>query len=69
MTLKELGGLFKSYPVVVPTFHGEEVSLDQFRKLTVQNLRQAGNFVGGYEYSRFSLYTAISDNFSPLSSN
>ncbi len=75
MTLEELGGLFKSYPVVVQTFHGEDVSLEQFRKLAVQNLRQAGNFLvvnylrpslgqkGGGHISPVAAYHEQSDQF------
>ncbi len=75
MTLEELGGLFKSYPVVVQTFHGEEVSLEQFRKLAVQNLRQAENFLvvnylrrslgqkGGGHISPVAAYHEQSDQF------
>jgi len=75
MTLKELGGLFQSYPVVVQTFHGEEVSLEQFRQLTVQNLQQAENFVvvnylrrslgqkGGGHISPVAAYDEQSDRF------
>ncbi len=75
MTLEELGGLFRSYQVVVQTFHGEEVSLEQFRKLAVQNLQQAENFVvvnywrrslgqkGGGHISPLAAYDEKSDRF------
>ena len=75
MTLEELAGLFKSYPVEVETFHGEEVSLEQFRKLAIQNLQQAGNFLvvnylrrslgqkGGGHISPVAAYHQQSDQF------
>ena len=65
MTLKELGGLFQSYPVVVQTFHGEEVSLAQFRKLAVQNLQESGNFLI-VNYSRKSLGQKGGGHISPI---
>ena len=75
MTLEELGGLFKSYPVDVQTFHGEEIDLEQFRKLAVQNLQQPGNFLvvnylrrslgqkGGGHISPIAAYHEQSDQF------
>ncbi len=75
MTLKELAGLFKSYPVVVETFHGEEVSLEKFRQLAIQNLQQADNFIvvnylrrslgqeGGGHISPVAAYDEQSDRF------
>ena len=65
MTLEELDKLFKSYQVVTETFHGEEVSLEQFRKFTVQNLRQAGNFVV-INYLRPSLGQKGGGHISPV---
>ena len=65
MTLEELGGLFQSYPVAVQTFHGEEISLEQFRKLAVQNLQQPGNFLV-VNYSRRSLGQKGGGHISPI---
>ena len=65
MTLEELGGLFQSYPVIVQTFHGEEISLEQFRKLAVQNLQQPGNFLV-VNYSRRSLGQKGGGHISPI---
>ncbi|MDJ0731910.1 MAG: phytochelatin synthase family protein [Crocosphaera sp.] len=45
MTLQQLGGLLKSYPVDVEVYHGDEVSLDEFRQRIVNNLKQENNFV------------------------
>ncbi len=45
MTLQELGGLLKSYPLDVEIYHGDEVSLEAFRQKIVNNLKQANNFV------------------------
>lgn len=75
MTLAELAGLFKSYPVAVETFHGEDVSLEQFRELAIQNLHQADNFLvvnylrrslgqkGGGHISPVAAYHEQSDQF------
>ncbi|PZD75232.1 hypothetical protein C1752_00520 [Acaryochloris thomasi RCC1774] len=75
MTLQELGGLFQSYPLDVQVFHGQEVSLDQFRNSVVQNLQQPKNFVavnylrrslgqkGGGHISPIAAYNAESDRF------
>ena len=65
MTLEELGKLFTSYPLVTETFHGKEVSLEQFRKLIVQNLRQTENFVV-INYLRRSLGQKGGGHISPL---
>lgn len=45
MTLQELGGLLKSYPVDVQVYHGSEVSLTEFRQRIIKNLKQPNNFV------------------------
>lgn len=75
MTLKELTGLLTSYPVTVQTFHGEQVSLEEFRELTVQNLQETDNFVivnylrkslgqkGGGHISPIAAYHEESDRF------
>ncbi len=65
MTLEELEGLFASYPVEVQTFHGDEVSLQQFRQLAVQNLQQPGNFIV-VNYLRRSLEQKGGGHISPV---
>ena len=65
MTLQELAGLFKSYPVAVETFHGEDVSLEQFRQLAIQNLQESGNFLV-VNYSRRSLGQKGGGHISPV---
>lgn len=45
MTLEELGKLLTSYPVKAEVYHGGDVSLEEFRALAVQNLRESENFV------------------------
>jgi len=45
MTLQELGGLLNSYSVDVQVYHSAETSLDEFRRLVVENLEQPRNFV------------------------
>ena len=65
MTLQELGGLFKSYPVDVQVFHGEDVSLDQFRNLAVRNLQKPKNFIA-INYLRRSLGQKGGGHISPI---
>lgn len=45
MTLKELAGIFQTYSVKVQTFHGEDITLERFRELAIQNLKQPNNFL------------------------
>jgi len=45
MTLDQLGQLLATYPVSPKVYHAGGLSLPQFRRLMVQNLRERGNFV------------------------
>lgn len=45
LTLAELAGLFETYPVTAEIYHGEDVSVDEFRDLIVQNLSEPDNYV------------------------
>lgn len=45
MTLQELGGLLKSYQVKAQVYHAGNTSLEEFRKLAVDNLKQSDNFI------------------------
>jgi len=46
MTLQQLGGLFASYNnVKVKIVHGSEITLEEFRRQVVENLKQPGNYV------------------------
>ena len=45
ITLEELGGLLTSYGVKTQVYHAGNTSLEEFRKLTAENLKQPGNFV------------------------
>lgn len=45
LTLAELAGLLESYPVQAEIYYGSEVTLADFRRLIVQNLAEADNFV------------------------
>ena len=45
MTLQELGSLLKSYQVKTQVYHAGNTSLEEFRKLAVDNLRQSDNFI------------------------
>jgi len=45
MTLDQIGGLLASYNVKVNVYHAADTSLEKFRSLTAENLKQPGNFV------------------------
>lgn len=45
MTLYQLGQLLASYSVKVKVYHASDTNLTEFRRLTVENLKQPGNFV------------------------
>lgn len=46
MSLRQLGGLLSSYDdVKVKVYHAGDSSLQEFRKLAVENLKQPGNFI------------------------
>jgi len=65
MTLDQLGGLLATYPVATQVYHAGDSSLEQFRKLAVENLRQPGNFIL-VNYLRTSLGQQSSGHISPL---
>lgn len=45
MTLEELGEFLASYPVNVKVYHASETSVEEFRQLVIENLKQPNNFV------------------------
>lgn len=45
ITLEQLGQLLASYGTKVKVYHASETSLEEFRRLTAENLKQQGNFV------------------------
>ena len=45
MTLDQLGQLVASYGVNVKVYHASDISLEDFRKLASENLKQQNNFV------------------------
>ena len=65
MTLEELAKLFQSYELEAQAFHGEDVSLKQFRQLVVKNLQQADNFIV-VNYLRRSLGQKGGGHISPV---
>ncbi|MBC6478521.1 MAG: phytochelatin synthase family protein [Hormoscilla sp. GM7CHS1pb] len=65
MTLSELGKLLASYPVKAEVYHGGDVSLEEFRALAVQNLRESENFVL-VNYLRKSIGQERGGHISPL---
>ncbi len=65
MTLQELGGLLKSYPLDVEVYHGGEVSLEEFRQRIVNNLQQENNFVL-VNYLRSSIGQQRGGHISPI---
>jgi hypothetical protein len=65
MTLQQLGGLLKTYPVQVSVHHASDLSLDQFRDLAIQNLQQPNNFVL-VNYLRRTIGQEAGGHISPL---
>ncbi|MGI8503881.1 MAG: phytochelatin synthase family protein [Hassallia sp.] len=45
MTLDQIGGLLASYSVKVNVYHAADTSLEKFRSLAAENLKQPGNFI------------------------
>ena len=45
MNLEQIGSLIASYGVQVQVYHAADTSLDKFRQLAAENLKQPGNFV------------------------
>ena len=45
MTLQELGSLLSSYQVKTKVYHAGNTSLEEFRKLAADNLKQSDNFI------------------------
>jgi Phytochelatin synthase len=76
MNLQQLGGLLSSYDgVKVQVYHGSNSSLEEFRKLAAENLKQPDNFVlvnylrkeigqerGGH-ISPLAAYNEVTDRF------
>lgn len=75
LTLAELAGILRSYPVEAEIYYGSDISLDQFRQLVATNLAEPDNFVlinylrraigqerGGH-ISPVAAYDADSDQF------
>ena len=65
MTLNELAGIFQTYSVKVQTFHGEDITLERFRELAIQNLQQPKNFLV-VNYLRSSLGQKGGGHISPV---
>lgn len=45
LTLEQLGQLFASYSLKVEVYRGSNITLDEFRQLVAENLKQPNNFV------------------------
>ncbi|MBW4610042.1 MAG: phytochelatin synthase family protein [Hassallia sp. WJT32-NPBG1] len=45
MTLDQIGGLLASYNVKVNVYHAGDTSIEKFRSLAAENLKQPGNFI------------------------
>jgi hypothetical protein len=75
LTLAQLAAIFESYPVKAEIHYGGDLSLDAFRKMVSQNLKQDKNFVvvnysrraigqeGGGHISPLAAYNAEKDEF------
>ncbi|MCT7952538.1 phytochelatin synthase family protein [Ancylothrix sp. C2] len=65
MTLDQLSQLIETYAVKVQVYHAGNSSLEEFRKLAVQNLEQPGNFIL-VNYLRSSLGQETGGHISPI---
>lgn len=65
MTLDQLGGMLATYPIKARVYHASDSSLDQFRRLAVENLKQPGNFIL-VNYLRSALGQQTGGHISPL---
>ena len=65
MTLQELGKLLESYQVKTQVYHAGNTSLEGFRKLATDNLRQSDNFII-INYLRKAIGQKTGGHISPL---
>ena len=65
MTLAQLGRLLESYPVKAEVHHVGDLTLEEFRTLSVKNLEQRGNFVL-VNYLRKAIAQETGGHISPL---
>ncbi|MCP2730312.1 phytochelatin synthase family protein [Limnofasciculus baicalensis] len=65
MTLEQLGQLLETYPVKAQVYHGDNVSLDEFRNLAIANLQDPNNFIL-VNYLRKAINQESGGHISPL---
>ncbi|HEY9811186.1 MAG TPA: phytochelatin synthase family protein [Halomicronema sp.] len=65
MTLEQLAQLIATYPVKAQVYHAGNSSLEEFRKLALQNLQEPGNFIL-VNYLRSSLGQERGGHISPI---
>lgn len=65
MSLEELGKLFKSYPIKVEVHYASNITLNEFRKMTIKNLQESNNFVV-VNYLRKSVGQQRGGHISPI---
>jgi Phytochelatin synthase len=65
MTLEQLGQLLETYPVTARVYHGDKVSLEEFRQLAIANLQDPNNFVL-VNYLRKAINQESGGHISPL---
>jgi hypothetical protein len=65
MTLDQLGKLLDAYPVQTEIYHGENSSLEEFRKIATNILKEPNNFVL-VNYLRKTIGQATGGHISPL---
>ncbi|MGA7953981.1 MAG: phytochelatin synthase family protein [Gloeobacterales cyanobacterium] len=65
MTLDQLGKLLDTYPVQTEIYHGENSSLEEFRKIATNILKEPNNFVL-VNYLRKTIGQATGGHISPL---
>jgi Phytochelatin synthase len=65
MTLDQLGKLLEAYPVKTEIYHGEKSSLEEFRKIAANILKEPSNFVL-VNYLRKTIGQQTGGHISPL---
>jgi hypothetical protein len=65
ITLEQLGNLLSTYPVHTDVYYGNQLSLEEFRNLIVNNLKDKHNFVL-INYLRKAIAQATGGHISPI---
>jgi Phytochelatin synthase len=65
MTLEQIAGLISSYDVQAQVYHAADSSVDEFRKLAINNLKQPNNYII-INYLRKAIGQETGGHISPL---